>query len=665
MLRQTLRPVAVRMVHWGVPIGLGLLVLGIALLLVATPQNNVPLDQSGTFVVRHSSEVDNSHATYSLADAPTVFQVAGALDVDLTFSYWTPKVPAGKLRQTILVTTEGTSSGSTIRFFGSSLMSETNAVRIVNAWGPTTYSLAVPSGRWTTVNMEITRSRSITTTLDGKLVSAFTWDLPLFLPAPSQFKIATAHGARIRDASMAVTLWNAPKTVSYLFTRLAQILAFACIVGALVLLCQRLLARAMPGDRVDRYLVKVVFGVLGVGTAVNFLFDQLHLQVDAVNHFQRNTWLFWGYARFSDFFQIAEIAKSLNPYRSFGGGYPPFGYLAVAPLSFINDYVGVYVFLVIMLGFLVWWLYRSFTPGFTAAGRAAIVLAALCSLPVTFGFDRANVDFLIFVFAAMGIAELERRHDISAAAWLGAAAAMKIYPGLYLLRFIRKGQLRYVLVGVAAAAVLTAVSLALFRGGLDSNLRAWIHSLRSVTLSSNTGSGEAYFNSSFFGWAQAVGVAIGGTEEGLHVQSVLSGAVLPVEVVTTVLLAAYLRWRETSAWRSTTLITILFLGVIDPSFYYELIFLFLPLLLFVRHAEANSRSTTVAVLFGLLLMPKAYFYVTGMIDSSVYLTFPLLALLALVVIVDGAQERRARKYHVSETTTVSRVKAVTGVKEAV
>jgi len=180
----------------------------------------------------------------------------------------------------------------------------------------------------------------------------------------------------------------------------------------------------------------------------------------------------------------------------------------------------------------------------------------------------------------------------------------------------------------------------MLRGGIGLNLSAWIHTLRSVTSSSAAGPGAADFNSSFFGWAQAIGVALGGVDGGLHVQSVTSGYVLPIEILMSVMLACYLRWRESSAWRSTTLITILFLTVTNPSFYYELIFLFIPLALFVKHGVASSRSTVIAVLFGFVLMPKAYFYVSGMLDSSVFVTFPLLVALACFVIGDGIHERR-------------------------
>jgi len=641
-LRAAYKQAVDHVVQWGVPVGCGLLILGVGLLIVATPQNNVPLDQSGKFVVRHLPIVRNSVTNYALADEPTLFTNAEALDVGLSFSYRTPNLPVNDYPQTILITTAGASGGTTIQVLGASQMQQSNVTPFTNLWGPVVYSFPIPSNHWVAVKVSIIRNRSTTTTVDGKLVSAFTWDRPIFSSAPSQFRVTTAHNASVRNASMVVTLWRSPTALTLLWTRVAQIVGITCIFVSLLLLCRRLLSRLMPRERVDRYLVKVAFGVLGAGTVTNFLFDQLHLQFDSVDHFQRNTWLFWSYPRFSDFFQIAEIAKSLNPYGPFLGGYPPFGYIAIAPLAFVNEYVGVYTFLAALMGFLVWWFYRSFTHGFSPVVRVAIVLVALCSLPVTFGIDRANVDLLIFAFAALGIAELERNRNLSASAWIGAAAAMKIYPGIFLLRFIRKGRIRFIYAGLAFAAALTLLSLALLRGGIGSNFSAWFHTLRSVTSSSAAGPGAADFNSSFFGWAQAIGVALGGTNGGLHVQSEISGFVLPLEILMSAILACYLRWRETSAWRSTTLITILFLTVTNPSFYYELIFLFIPLALFVKHGVASSRSTVIAVLFGVILMPKAYFYVSGMLDSSVFVTFPLLVALAFFVIGDGIHERRVQ-----------------------
>ncbi len=347
------------------------------------------------------------------------------------------------------------------------------------------------------------------------------------------------------------------------------------------------------------------------------------------------------YPRFNDFFQVYEILRSFNPYGLQQGNYPPLGYWLVAPLAWLNEYAALMIMIGLAVGFVVWWSYRSFTPGLSMSSKILVVGVILFSLPVTVAVDRANVDLVVFVFVVIGIAALERSRSALAATWLGLAAAAKLFPVAYLLLFLRGRRLRYLLLGVAVAAGVTVVGFLSFRGNFVKNFdEFWSSSTALNSHSPGADVSATNYNASLAAWLQAIGEAFGGIHGLDVVRHAVSGLVVPAEVVAGVALAAYLRWREQSLWRAVTLITTYFLLFGQLSYYYELLFLLVALSLFVKHAAADRSGLVIAVLFGLSMAPRAYFYFGDTsIDTSVLTTAPLLLALSVAVYCNGRQER--------------------------
>jgi hypothetical protein len=302
-------------------------------------------------------------------------------------------------------------------------------------------------------------------------------------------------------------------------------------------------------------------------------------------------------------------------------------------------------FIGLTIGFITWWSYRCFTSGLSALGRVLVIAVVLFSLPVTVAVDRANEDLVLFIFIALGVAALERLRPAVAAAWIGIAAAAKIYPAAYLMVFLRGRRLRFIALGVLIAAVVTFLSVASFRGTLIQNFEGLKAAYSAMQTPSQTGGIDAtYYNASIPAWLQAIGYWIGGGHGLQVVRTAIVPVILPVEVAVGLALAAYLRWTEQSLWRAVALITTFVLLFSDLSYYYELLFLLIALALFVKHAEVTRRALMISVLFGLSMAPRAYFYFGDtMIDVSVLTTAPLLIWLAVAVVYDGYRSRVAAK----------------------
>ena len=197
------------------------------------------------------------------------------------------------------------------------------------------------------------------------------------------------------------------------------------------------------------------------------------------------------------------------------------------------------------------------------------------------------------------------------------------------------------LLGLAVAGTATFAAFYLFDGTLAENIRGFLKGLSSLESSYGVSLNSTYYNASAEGWVQGLAYVVNGAA-GLHAaRQALAHVTIWTEVLTFALLAWYLRYREQSLWRGTTLITLWILLVPDVVVLLRVALSFVPLALFVKYAPPTTRSIRIACLFGLAIAPKSYFYFgTGAIDVSVLLVAPTLIALTCAVVHDGIMQRR-------------------------
>jgi Glycosyltransferase family 87 len=604
-----------------------------------TAENNVWLTNPKTSTINHSEIVVNRGVIVPGKIDARRIRSADAVSTSLSFQYRMPGANA-KTGSPFLSIGSISKDGGILSLVNSrGEFTVTTGTSNASRWGQAAYGGYYSNAGWHTISVNVVRNRSISIYVDHQLINAFSWNGNFLRPGSKDLEFVAENGAMVRNVSLSVTTWTNLKGTSLLIKRLGQAAGILLLSSGIAILSNLLFRRVIPRSVINRDLVKLAFGVIGVGTLINVFIGVMRFQPPSFQY-SRNTWLFWSEPRFSDLFQILEISRSLQPYGNFNGSYPPFGYFAIYPLSQLNEYVSLFIFLCLFVGFFTWWVSRSFAMGFSFAPKIAIVLTGLFCLPVSFGIDRANLDLIIFVIVALGIALLEKSKRLSAASLLAIAGAMKLYPGLYLLRYVKRGEIKYLASGIISILILTLGSLMFFDGGIRSNIHLWLLSVQMNIASAKPNPGNAWYNSSLVGWCQAVAIATSGVKSGLRIESLATHFAGLLEISLTLALIWYLRYREFSSWRSTALITLLFLGVLNPSFYYEEIFLLIPLSLFVKQALSNSRTIFISVIFGLLLMPKSYLYVNGMTETGELLTFPLILLLCLAILWDGISERR-------------------------
>jgi hypothetical protein len=509
-------------------------------------------------------------------------------------------------------------------------------------------SKPLPAGQWTTATLAVTRSRGLDITVNGQQEYRYTDAGVGWSPLPGTAQVGGSNGqsahVAIRDLSLGTTLLGTPNPNDHLFLiRVLQLLGAVSLVFGAIQLLRRYLSPVVPvAQDARRSLVLIVFGTAGLGILANIATNMAHAQSTPYSYMTRNSWLPWPVFNFHDFVIVYGLLRSLNPYTiHYAGSYPPVAYWLMWPFTRTSLFSSVWIYIVLFLSVFWWWLARSFTACLRSYERIAVVIVATLSYPATLAVAETNIDLLLFVFLLIGIASIERRRDGVAVVMLALIAVSKVVPALYILLFAVRRQWGRLVQTVGLALILTAAGFAAFHGGFVANVRGFLSALRGTESLYNDGVHSAEFSSTLASWSQAVANAIGGNSASVSARTVVSHYQLIEEAVGILLLFVYLR-RESVLWRATTLITIAILLLPDVSYDYTLIYLFVPIALFVRQERVDGLQRKIAVVFGLLLAPHAYWYIDGsLISTQTFITAPLLLVLAGMIVRHGVLDRRA------------------------
>lgn len=149
-----------------------------------------------------------------------------------------------------------------------------------------------------------------------------------------------------------------------------------------------------------------------------------------------------------------------------GWVYPPLLAVLLEPLAALPESVAVSLVIILNICFafiLFMLVLRALAPaGLAPSARAALALALVSlSLPVWHTLKWGQVSLLLAVGAIWAI----RRGGAAGAAVIGALAAIKLYPAVYLVDWLARRQVRSALVGGATAAALGLGLPALALGG--------------------------------------------------------------------------------------------------------------------------------------------------------------------------------------------------------
>jgi hypothetical protein len=382
-----------------------------------------------------------------------------------------------------------------------------------------------------------------------------------------------------------------------------------------------------------------------IGTTVSLAFHYVmafYLQ----RPYPYSTFLFDPHDWMNDFNNMYEIVKGFSPYHSdhwFQSNYFPFANAFFSVFALIpSRSVSLGLFLLVFLSAYAEFVARVNRRIFGLPVYMVFILFFV-SYPMLFALDRANLEiylFLCLVFFCYSY--FEKGNDLLGAVFLGAAIAMKLYPGVFLVLFVRDKKWKALGLTLAIAAALSLVPMALFRGGFAANISWMMEAFRDFS-SRSTGVGGIQHSSTifgcfkiFFGMLYTLGVlgvrsdffasfdAIATIPYVIAVFSFFAAICVPVVL------------KKTENHGAVLALTGVMQLLPFVSYDYKLIAFYIPLAFFILRKRRGRYDGLMSVLYGSLLIPKDYLYIIGDVSIAV----PLNALIIAVMVVLGLLEDR-------------------------
>jgi hypothetical protein len=265
------------------------------------------------------------------------------------------------------------------------------------------------------------------------------------------------------------------------------------------------------------------------------------------------------------------------------------------------------LFVGIFIGGLIPILYHHLKTGDRLAD--AFNVFVLCvSVPVVMIVERGNSMYFSFFLLYFFLAWY-RTHPRLASLCLGAAVAARLYPAIFFVLLFRERRYREVAQAFAVAAVLSAFPMLLFRHGPLYNVREFVDNLfRFQNGAFATGAMRSdiftmHFSTSFKALFK---LPVMLTHLGKVPPSVPIDTIYLVFALLLLAVTLYFVWTEPKFWKQVFLLTALVIMLPPMTYEHNLIYLFLPLLMFVNEPNPEPSDKWFVVLFGLLLAPKGY-----------------------------------------------------------
>jgi hypothetical protein len=312
-------------------------------------------------------------------------------------------------------------------------------------------------------------------------------------------------------------------------------------------------------------------------------------------------------SRFSDFYQIhSDWVRFHFDGVAYGLLYFPSTYLLVDVFTFFpTAYIAVAVFLAIGCTFFAWYSYISLKSDSGWATARDMLLGCFLSYPFIFLVHTANFEFFVAMFVALFFFFYQRRQFRIAGFFLAFAISMKLMPGIFLVLLVSDRRYRMVSEILAWVTLLSLTSLLIFDGGIRDGLSSYLSNFNQsqrmyFDLMVMRGDGNNFGHSLLNGARVLFPDAF--PDMGPVLMPYAAFAAISFSIVSYLVVM-----RETEFWRKVCLLTLCLDLLPYTSTDYKLIYPVLAAYLFINKNGARPSDPYIAILFGLIVIPKGYF----------------------------------------------------------
>ena len=345
---------------------------------------------------------------------------------------------------------------------------------------------------------------------------------------------------------------------------------------------------------------------------------------------------------FGDLFQILQMSKLETPYINIDGKlisqYPPLGHWLFYPVNLIDPNLIVIATTAFIIVTLIWALVRL-SHTFILEGRTLFVMLAFLSGPVISVIDRGNLTSLVFV--GMVACLFTRVSKFSKIIIQVMSTSLKFFPVLFYFEIARQNSRRFslksFLVHLLELFAVSLVGFFLIGGGFRANVQGFTSAFLSQTKTSLDG---RIYGVSMSAFIDNIGMLLN-----LEIKSWISfyATMMVLLLCVVAILVQYVGRVSKFANTEERLIVIAATICLVPTVVgtYQLIFLLLPLAIYIERDRSRRKISLNALLLILLVLPTRYEIEKGVFLNSVATAPILLVLLVNTLMMQGNRVRLA------------------------
>jgi hypothetical protein len=363
----------------------------------------------------------------------------------------------------------------------------------------------------------------------------------------------------------------------------------------------------IKSDKIDIISTIVIIGFC-LAAYFHFIVAGSYLSLD----YPINTFLFRPADKFMDFFNQMDLSRDFDPYinndnHGIVANYFPFTYIVFYCFSFFPKEAALAIFLTIFI-VCVFYTVKYFIQDKSSSMTSNIkniFAISLLTYPFLFLIDRGNIEGMVFVFeAAFLILYLNKKFNL-ALLFLALATAMKLYPGLLALLFLKDRRYKEFLLCSFLTLTISVLSLWLFKGTLVENINGFLQELgqfnKIYVLSPHPNTnGQSIIS------LLKILIALFGIKTDTAGFYFL-WYIVEFCIMTYGFIFYYIFRFENIVWKQLTILISAGIILFNCSYDYKMISLILPLLVYVKDESESPYDKIYSICFGLLLVPKQIF----------------------------------------------------------
>lgn len=362
---------------------------------------------------------------------------------------------------------------------------------------------------------------------------------------------------------------------------------------------------------------------------------------DAATHsYPYSTFLFYPPERFSDLFNMILVCRENNPYLTtepFASNYFPVANIFFFILSLLSKKIIIaFIFLAVFLTFYSALIYKFFLnqikPFFLE-----FVIVFFFSYPLFFNVDRLNIEVYNFLLCFLWMYFKGSNKSLLALLFLSLSISLKLYTGVYLVIYLKEKRYKEICIVGAVVVIMSVLSLFTFKGGFTNNITGMLAGLKSFTEKYAGSSLGLQHNLSLYGMFKLITIICIKLVTGKLIESpLIIQRLLGLYSIATLISFSIVTYtiikKNLSGWMNYFLLTTILLLFPHVSFDYKLIFIYIPLIAFLKESKSSGIDRLYSILFALLLIPHNYFYFYKDISVAVIIYPVILVIMSLFIL---------------------------------